>query len=234
MVTRRSTRVKGVKLNDDVTKLTAQARHQVLSSNRTALEVKYADVECRFNIFDIVPELRERIFYYAMDLEEPRRIANFKLPTLALEESSRPRYGGPRAKTLAELSYTHSGRISAFDFNGPNAKSLLARLKKREGSVACFRNVEMRFGGFSLGHLRTQATRDNNQFSLRIPTASKPRPTIESTVATTASVYQTELDMLRERAVTKAREIAGSRERFVGFTLQDLEEVIAEFAYWPV
>ncbi|KAK5728675.1 hypothetical protein LTR15_001814 [Elasticomyces elasticus] len=238
MATRRSTRLSGGTLSNEVTQIEAQARNQALTEQRASREAKYADIRCKFHLFDLVPELREQTFYYAMELEEPRQIATLKLPTVLdsmglSQENSQPLYGGPRARLTAENSYTRSGRITAFDSYGPNSRSLLARLKKREGFVACFRNIEMRFSGVSARRLQVWAILDKNQLSLRIPTASKPRPTIECAVATMASVYQAELDMLRERAVDQAREIAGSRERFVGFTLQDLEEVVAEFAYWP-
>ncbi|KAK3645186.1 hypothetical protein LTR56_009236 [Elasticomyces elasticus] len=260
MATRRSTRLKGVKLSDDVTTLAAQARHQILASNRTALEAKYVDVRCKFNIFDLAPELRERIFYYAMEVEEPRQIATLKLPTLALvskqiraevlpifsgkchfsldlmgmsPSSARPVYGGLRPQTPAEQSYPRSGRIMAFDSNVPNSRGLLSRLKKRDNFSPCFRNVEFRIRGSHI-HMRDLWTETRFDGIIRLELRASRPPTIESAVASTASVYQAELDMLQERAVTKAREIAGSRERFVGFTLQDLEEVIAEFAYWPV
>ncbi|KAK4953569.1 hypothetical protein LTR10_008167 [Elasticomyces elasticus] len=240
MATRRSIRLKGAKLSDDVTTLAAQARHQILASNRTTLEAKYTDVRCKFNIFDLAPELRERIFYYAIELDEPRQIATLKLPTLALldwmgmsQSSARPVYGGPRPQTPAEQSCPRSGRITAFDLNTSNSRGLLSRLKKWDGITPCFRNVEFRIRGSHI-HFRDLRTETRFDGIIRLELRASRPPTIEDAVASTASVYQSELDMLRERAVAKAREIAEGRERFVGFTLRDLEEVIKEFAYWPV
>ncbi|KAK5701065.1 hypothetical protein LTR97_005584 [Elasticomyces elasticus] len=260
MATRRSIRLKGARLSDDVTTLSAQARHQILSDNRTTLEAKYTDIKGKVNIFDLIPELRECIFHYAIELDEPRQIATLKLPTLALvskqiraevlpiffgkchfsldwtgisQSSARPVYRGPRPQTPAEQSYPRSGRITAFDLNTSNSRGLLSRLKKCDGFTPCFRNVEFRIRGSHI-HFRDLRTETRFDGMMRLELRASRPPTIESKVAGTASVYQAELDMLRERAVTKAREIAGSRERFVGFTLQDLEEVIAEFAYWPV
>ncbi|KAK5742824.1 hypothetical protein LTR17_003072 [Elasticomyces elasticus] len=77
MAARRSSRIAVGNVNKSkaIHNFIAEARHQVLTDNRAAVEVKYADVKCKFDIFDLIPELRGRIFYHAMELEKPRQLA---------------------------------------------------------------------------------------------------------------------------------------------------------------
>ncbi|KAK4561284.1 hypothetical protein LTR86_004601 [Recurvomyces mirabilis] len=54
-------------------------RHQ-----RTAREVKYADIKARVTFFDLFPELHLRIYHYAIGLEHGRELEKLNGPTLAM------------------------------------------------------------------------------------------------------------------------------------------------------
>ncbi|KAK4889341.1 hypothetical protein LTR27_011878 [Elasticomyces elasticus] len=262
MATRRSTRLKDGQPIGNIDEAEAQGRNQAFQEQRIAREAKHAGVTRKFDLFDLVPELRERVFYYAMGLDTPRQLGHLhlKLPTLALvskqvraevlpiffgkghfvvdlhsnyidmrrlDSMALPPGSKPSSNTVLGITHKYCGRISAGTFTEASPRRLLTELRKRDGFVACLRNIDMRIEKFGGPY-------DPVKLSLRIPTASKPRPTIEGELPATAIKYQRELDTLRERAVAKARKIAESREVFTGLTLEDLEAVIKEFAYWPV
>ncbi|KAK4889338.1 hypothetical protein LTR27_011875 [Elasticomyces elasticus] len=85
MATRRSARfTSSGKLPERIGEIEAQAKSQVAKDNRTTREAKYANTPCKFTIFDLIPELRERIYLYVLDTETPRKINALKAPTLAL------------------------------------------------------------------------------------------------------------------------------------------------------
>ncbi|KAK4953576.1 hypothetical protein LTR10_008174 [Elasticomyces elasticus] len=84
MATRRSNRVNGTKLTEKVEDMEARIQAEVLNEKRNAQRLKYAGTTCEFTIFDLVPEYRERIYYYAMETEQPRPLMGLKAPTLAL------------------------------------------------------------------------------------------------------------------------------------------------------
>ncbi|KAK4889335.1 hypothetical protein LTR27_011872 [Elasticomyces elasticus] len=62
----------------------ARIQAEVLNEKRNAQQLRYASTTCKFTIFDLVPELRERIYYYAMETEQPRPFLGLKAPALAL------------------------------------------------------------------------------------------------------------------------------------------------------
>ncbi|KAK3636657.1 hypothetical protein LTR56_000850 [Elasticomyces elasticus] len=84
MATRRSNRVNGTKLTEKIEDMEARIQAEVLNEKRRAQQVKYASTTCKFTIFDLVPELRERIYYYAMETEQPQPLMGLKAPALAL------------------------------------------------------------------------------------------------------------------------------------------------------
>ncbi|KAK5742829.1 hypothetical protein LTR17_003077 [Elasticomyces elasticus] len=84
MATRCSNRVNGTNLTEKIEDMEARIQAEVLNEKRNAQRLKYASTTCKFTIFDLVPELRERIYYYAMETEQPRPILGLKAPALAL------------------------------------------------------------------------------------------------------------------------------------------------------
>ncbi|KAK5687480.1 hypothetical protein LTS10_001618 [Elasticomyces elasticus] len=84
MATRRSTRVNGTKLTEKIEDMEARIQAEVLDERRNAQHLKYANTTGKFTIFDLIPELREQIYYYAMETEQPRPLMGLKAPALAL------------------------------------------------------------------------------------------------------------------------------------------------------
>ncbi|KAK5740826.1 hypothetical protein LTR17_004416 [Elasticomyces elasticus] len=84
MTPRRSNRVNGTKLTEKIEDMEARIQTEVLDERRNNQQLKYASTTCKFTIFDLVPELRERIYYYAMETGQPRPLMGLKAPTLAL------------------------------------------------------------------------------------------------------------------------------------------------------
>ncbi|KAK5738687.1 hypothetical protein LTR17_005819 [Elasticomyces elasticus] len=75
-----TSRSKRVKRDVENTPPTAQT----LRRRRAALERKYAHVTCKFRLFDLPPELREFVFFYAMRLDQPQHLSEFQVPCLAM------------------------------------------------------------------------------------------------------------------------------------------------------
>ncbi|KAK3636654.1 hypothetical protein LTR56_000853 [Elasticomyces elasticus] len=84
MATRKSARFTGGKLPERIDEIEAQVKSKLARDNRAVREAKYADTPCKFTIFDLIPELRERIYLYVLDTETPHKINALKAPTLAL------------------------------------------------------------------------------------------------------------------------------------------------------
>ncbi|KAK4889337.1 hypothetical protein LTR27_011874 [Elasticomyces elasticus] len=82
MSTRRSKRVSGQRLSNRFDEIEATARHRVLQGKRTAQQAKYADVTCKFNLFDLLPEIRQEIYCYVM--QDTRLSCLSKAPALAM------------------------------------------------------------------------------------------------------------------------------------------------------
>ncbi|KAK3636658.1 hypothetical protein LTR22_018624 [Elasticomyces elasticus] len=76
--------------SDRIGDLEAEARHQDLQKQRAVLVLaaESENVTCKFKLLDLAPELRERIYYFALKTDSPRQIASYnsklKAPTLAL------------------------------------------------------------------------------------------------------------------------------------------------------
>ncbi|KAK4889334.1 hypothetical protein LTR27_011871 [Elasticomyces elasticus] len=90
MATHESKRTSGEKFSEQTDNSKAEARRQVLHEQQPGLllDAKSEDATCKFNLRDLVPELRERIYYFALQIGSPRQIAShsskLKAPTLAL------------------------------------------------------------------------------------------------------------------------------------------------------
>ncbi|KAK5728672.1 hypothetical protein LTR15_001811 [Elasticomyces elasticus] len=84
MATRKSARFTSGKLPERMDEIEAQVKSKLARDNRAVREAKYANTPCKFTIFDLIPELRERIYLYVLDTETPRKINALKAPTLAL------------------------------------------------------------------------------------------------------------------------------------------------------
>ncbi|KAK3645192.1 hypothetical protein LTR56_009242 [Elasticomyces elasticus] len=80
----RSNRVNGTKLTEKIEDMEARIQTEVLDQRRNAQQLKYANTTGKFTIFNLIPELREQIYYYAMETEQPRPLMGLKAPTLAL------------------------------------------------------------------------------------------------------------------------------------------------------
>ncbi|KAK5742828.1 hypothetical protein LTR17_003076 [Elasticomyces elasticus] len=271
MRTRQSTRTAGEGISDDAYEVAAHARAEVFAAHRTTLETKHAATPCKSNIFDLVPELRERIYFYALETNKVRSLHGFRTPTLAavskqvraevlpvfftkchfradilsnhqdmaaLDGQVLPPRGELSKKGLhdfnlsrLDISYRRSGSIS-----GMRGKSLsrasVVNLQKREGYAATFRNVS--FGISPCSGYWKWNERTGSAMDIRIPTASRLRPVITFADPDAGSMSQLrELEVVRARAKAKVNEIVASRERFVSFTLRDLEAVARQFRYWP-
>ncbi|KAK5687481.1 hypothetical protein LTS10_001619 [Elasticomyces elasticus] len=270
MRTRQSTRTAGEGISDNVYEVVAHARAEVFAAHRTTRETKYVATPCKF-IFDLVPELRERIYFYALETNKIRFLHDFRTPTLAavskqvraevlpafftkchfradilsnhqdmaaLDSQVLPPRGELSKKGLhdfnlshLDISYRRSGSIS-----GMRGKSLsrasVVNLQKREGYAATFRNVSFEISPCS-GYW-TWNERTGSAMDIRIPTASRLRPVITFADPNAGSMSQLrELEVVRARAKAKVNEIMASRERFLSFTLRDLEAVARQFRYWP-
>ncbi|KAK5728671.1 hypothetical protein LTR15_001810 [Elasticomyces elasticus] len=276
MRTRQSTRTAGEGISDDVYEVVARARAEVFAAHRTAREIKYAATTCKFNIFNLVPELRERIYFYALETDKVRPLHDLRTPTLAAvskqvraevlpifftkchfradirsnhqdmaildgqdlpsrSELSKEDWHVPSHVRLdplyrLDLSYRQSGSI--FGMRGKSlSRASVVNLQKWEGSMATFRNVEFRVSVRSCHW--TKSVGWGSVMDIRIPTASKLRPVISYADMHGGSTESWELGVVRSRAKAKVDEIVASRERFVGFTLRDLEAVARQFRYWP-
>ncbi|KAK3636655.1 hypothetical protein LTR56_000852 [Elasticomyces elasticus] len=82
MSIRRSKRVSGQRLSNRFDEIETAARHRVLQEKRTARQAKYAEVTCKFNFFDLLPEIRQEIYCHAM--QETRLNCLSKAPALAM------------------------------------------------------------------------------------------------------------------------------------------------------
>ncbi|KAK3636656.1 hypothetical protein LTR56_000851 [Elasticomyces elasticus] len=277
MRTRQSTRTAGEGISDDAYEVVAHARAKVFAARRTTRETKYAATPCKFNIFDLVPELRERIYFYALETNKLRSLHDLRTPTLAavskqvraevlpifftkcqfradirsnhqdmaaLDGQDLP----PRSKLSKmilrgpfdvhldplyrlDLEYRESGLIVGTRGRSLSRASVL-NLQKREGYVATFRNVSFRISRRSVNRAWERGMA--SVMDVRIATASRLRPVITFTNPEAGEVSESsDLGVVRARAKAKVDEIVLSRERFVGFTLQDLEAVARQFRYWP-
>ncbi|KAK3645191.1 hypothetical protein LTR56_009241 [Elasticomyces elasticus] len=84
MATRKSARFTSGKLPERMDEIEAQVKSKLARDNRAVREAKYADTPCKFTIFDLIPELRERIYLYVLDTETPHKLHTLKAPTIAL------------------------------------------------------------------------------------------------------------------------------------------------------
>ncbi|KAK5740825.1 hypothetical protein LTR17_004415 [Elasticomyces elasticus] len=90
MATSRSKRTGGEKLSERTNDLQGEVRHQAVQEQHPVLplDATSESAPCEFNLLDLVPELRERIYYFALQTDVPRQIAShsskLKAPTLAL------------------------------------------------------------------------------------------------------------------------------------------------------
>ncbi|KAK4889336.1 hypothetical protein LTR27_011873 [Elasticomyces elasticus] len=277
MRTRQSTRSAGEGTSDDVYEVAAQARAEVFAAHRTIRETKYAATPCKFNIFDLVPELRERIYFYALGTNKVRSLHDFRTPTLTAvskqvraevlpifftkchfradirsnhqdmasldgqdlplrSELSKMILRGPFHVRL-DLAYRlHEEYRASGLIVGMRGKSLsrasVVNLQKREGYVAMFKNVSFRISHRSVNRAWDRGM--GSVMDVRIATASRLRPVITFANPEAGEVSESsDLGVVRARAKAKVDEIVVLRERFVGFTLQDLEAVARQFRYWP-
>ncbi|KAK4900994.1 hypothetical protein LTR27_002177 [Elasticomyces elasticus] len=262
---RRSKRISGEKLGNKIDELEANGRATYYLERRAAWEAKHADVECQFRFFDLLVELRLKIYAYVMATEQPRLLEMFKLPVLAMVSkrvraealpvffakcqfttefmSNYPEahildtiaaggilppdhVWGPVPMELLMLRIQRAAELNAT----PNDRMLLRGLQRRENITPAFRNIDLviraPLPGFKNGVERSI-------MAIKIPTAAKLQPVIKWDGPAEGSTFTDELEAMRGKATSKAMEIATTRERFMGFTLRDLEDVAMAFNYLP-
>ncbi|KAK5728669.1 hypothetical protein LTR15_001808 [Elasticomyces elasticus] len=252
MATRRSKRINGEKLSKRVEDIEAEARHQALREQQPVLMLgtESKDTACGFNLLDLVPELRERIYYFALQPDTPLQLASrgskLKTPPLTLvskqvraevlpiffskcdfvadvysnywhmglfETKPMPAL---KSHAMKRAEYWHRMAGSIGFINSPNSpRALIAGLEKTEGFIAAFRNIN--FGILTCD----------------VDTATKLRPVVSYEDPHRVFVPPRYLERIRERAKAKAEQIAAERQVFVGFTLEDLETITAQFKCWP-
>ncbi|KAK3645193.1 hypothetical protein LTR56_009243 [Elasticomyces elasticus] len=275
MATRRSKRINGEKLSERVEDIEAEARHQALREQQPVLMLgtESKDTACGFNLLDLVPELRERVYYFALQPDTPLQLASrgskLKTPPLTLVSkqvraevlpiffskcdfvadvySNYSHMGLFETKPMPALKshamkraeYWHRMAGSMGFINSPNSpRALIAGLEKTEGFIAAFRNIN--FGiltcdvdtGISEDYVHT-GEMERSVMWLRVPTATKLRPVVSYEDPHRVFVPPRYLERIRERAKAKAEQIAAERQVFVGFTLEDLETITAQFKCWP-
>ncbi|TKA79741.1 hypothetical protein B0A55_04364 [Friedmanniomyces simplex] len=84
MTARRSNRIAGEKLSNEIGEIERHGRIRFYLDRRAEWETEHADVSCKFTIFDLLPELRTKIYAYAMAKEQPREVTLLKTPVLAM------------------------------------------------------------------------------------------------------------------------------------------------------
>lgn len=80
---RSSQRLKGVTLGNNFDTAVLHGRHNGLLELRSAREAKYTNTVTRLTFFEILPELRIRIYAYAMYTDKPRDMYGLRAPVLA-------------------------------------------------------------------------------------------------------------------------------------------------------
>ncbi|KAK3629037.1 hypothetical protein LTR56_018273 [Elasticomyces elasticus] len=269
MATRRSSRLSGEKLGGNFEEAEQHGRVRFYVDRRAGWEAEHADVKCKFTIFDLIPELRSRIYSYAMTTEKPRTISRWREPVLAMVSkqirseslpiffaecvfyitlrlnyndyamldslaarnalpTSKPPYSAEESNPVIRRSFD-VGKLY-FDYYNSSPSMTLARLQK-----IAFRNVDLKIEGPCVPDqsARFGTTRETLWMIISVPTASRPKPVISWVEPKSPSTYKTAIAILCEKAEARAIEIAASRERFLGFSLQDLQELAKEFRYWP-
>ncbi|KAK5678101.1 hypothetical protein LTS10_009270 [Elasticomyces elasticus] len=127
---------------------------------------------------------------------------------------------------------------TAHDFSGLIidlylVKPLLLGIRKRD-HVGTFRNIELLVGGPRLMATETEVERtETSSIVINVPTASKLRPRIRFVDPRGGSRRPAELDHVRTKAAATAMQIAETREKFLGYTIHDLEAIVLELRYWP-
>lgn len=256
MPPRQSKRLAGHKLANNFNDVIFSGKREGLLDLRTKRERKYAKTPVRLTFFDILPELRIRVYKYAMETDQPRNLQNLKTPTLAAVSKQ------VRAECLpvffSECTFTDviiSNYIDVAELDGLAArgalpptydngghdvhynrqragrwlygrpKMRLLRVLKGEGVTPAFRNVVIR--------ALCPGSTGQSDLWLRAPVASKSRPAISFNGSGKGAEELQGLEVLRRQVEAAAVQVASSRERFVGFTFQDLQGVVGAFAYWP-
>ncbi|KAK5687479.1 hypothetical protein LTS10_001617 [Elasticomyces elasticus] len=266
MATRRSKRIHGEKLSERVEDLEAEARHQALREQQPVLmlDAESKDTACKFNLLDLVPELRERVFYFALKTDSPRQIASqsstLKAPTLALVSKQVRAEVLPIFFSKCEFVthvYSNNAHVVVLDLkpmaalegismeyiksrhrasgkleliNSPDSpRAWIADLEKREGLIASFRNVTLTMSAYHPESYKFE----HSGVRICVPTASKLRPVVSYEDPHHVFIAPQYRERIREQAKVKIDEIAAKRTVFVGFTLDDLEVIAAQFRYWP-
>ncbi|KAK5724923.1 hypothetical protein LTR17_013412 [Elasticomyces elasticus] len=271
MSTRRSSRLSGEKISNQIGEAEQHGRVRFYVERRAGWEAKHANVECKFTIFDLIPELRSRIYGYAVATEKPREIARWKEPVLAMVSkqiraeslpiffaeclfsarissnyaeianldslaarsllpASMPRYstyaGG---RTIFGSFYVGTLKLDAY---GIKVDVALDKLQKRDHITPALRNVELRISDNEAA-LSWGRSPEISTMVISVPTASRPKPVIRWVDPEKPSVHPTALALIREKAEAKVANTTASRERFLGFTIEDLKSLAKEFGYWP-
>ncbi|KAK4961947.1 hypothetical protein LTR10_002441 [Elasticomyces elasticus] len=273
MATRRSGRLSGEKLSNKIDEIEQHGRVRFYIDRRAGWEAKHAHVKCKFTIFDLIPELRSRIYSYAMATEKPRALAFWKEPVLAMVSkqiraeslpiffaeclfsarvssnygeianldslaarnllpASMPRFSTYMGGQLIGTSYV--GTLS-FDVHGIKVDVALDKLQERDHIIPALRNVELHIAGPRVNDPSVSwiLSPEMSTMVIKVPTASRPKPVIQWVDPARPTAHRTELALIRKKAEIKVADIAASRERFLGFTLEDLRSLAKEFGYWP-
>ena len=141
----------------------------------------------------------------------------------------------PCVNHLLACAASFAGR----DMMESDTRSMLARLREREHIVPAFRSIDLAVYAYYKPALVAFNTYRGQEpygtIAIRVPMGARPRPDIrfvdENSVSSMDDVK--ELKALCEKARAKAEEIAAAREAFVGFAVEDLQEVVKAFKVWP-
>ncbi|KAK3615974.1 hypothetical protein LTR56_026267 [Elasticomyces elasticus] len=152
------------------------------------------------------------------------------LNTLAVQDALPTRVFWQEPNDWLRREHNSSGRIEDLFVTKP----LLLRLRKRD-HVGNFRNVELLVGGpmVELGTATQETKYETSRVIITVPTAIRLRPQIRFLDPPGGSRFPTELGRLRTKAAARAIQIAETREKFLGYTIHDLEAIVMELRYWP-
>ncbi|KAK5693978.1 hypothetical protein LTR97_009596 [Elasticomyces elasticus] len=237
---------------------------QTLRRRRAKVEKTYSQVSCRFRLFDLPPELREFVYIYAMELDRPHPVGEFRFPGLAMVsrqvraealpiffaqglfeglvvsnhtdiknlEAQRlnPIYQNPQIRAEAKAAELKRRAIPTLKFT-ERSTAALAALQTREQYTPLFRNVQLRaFAGYR--DLVAQKLKvDELTLGITVPTATQVLPHLALVEARNPDLFAEEISNVLGKVSRRMNEIAAAQERFLGFSLQHVEEIAAEFRY---
>ncbi|KAK5740828.1 hypothetical protein LTR17_004418 [Elasticomyces elasticus] len=263
MFTPRSKRSSGQRLSDRFDEIETAARHQVLQDKRTARQAKYADVTCKFNFFDLLPEIRQEIYCNVM--QDTRLSCLSKAPALAIVSKQVRADVLPIFFRKNQFRFTiisNHAWISTMKSSPPRERPEEPHRQNGNLSVRFPLGLDddvfhFRISGQIMGMLAGQHWTDRlreregteanfRDVYFRVLGINAGESYMYIRVPTASKlkpvVSYSEDDGMNNhgRELTIVRERArvrveeiAEREGFLGFTLKDMEAIAAEFRYWP-